>query len=428
MPLKINPITGEFDLVMSPGVGTATTQIDGDAGSLTPTAAGVVTLAGGVGLSTTAAVNTLTTDLDIPVIVAHGGTGNLTLTDGSILVGNGVNAVEMIGPLTDGQLLIGDTAGVSPVASTLTQGLGLDITNSPGAITLKVDSNVATRFDGDTGLAAPAANIINFVGGVGVTTVAAGNEITFTAAGGVAIDFATDAGNATPAANILTIAGGTGLSTSGAGSTVTVTLDNPVAVTLGGTGLATTTINQLLYSSAADTIAGLATANKAVITTGATGTPVATALATDGQLIIGSTAGVPAAATLTAGAGILVTNAGNSITIDATGATLWSVVTGATQAVSVNNAYIANRATAITFTLPATAAVGEFFKVTNIGVGLPIIAQNAGQSINFTNTTTTVGVGGSLTALDEFVSIDIVCVVANTTFNVLSSTGNFTIV
>ena len=59
----------------------------------------------------------------------------------------------------------------------------------------------------------------------------------------------------------------------------------------------TTTINQLLYSSANNIVAGLATANRAVITTGATGTPVATALATDGQLIIGSTAGAPAAST-----------------------------------------------------------------------------------------------------------------------------------
>lgn len=46
-----------------------------------------------------------------------------------------------------------------------------------------------------------------------------------------------------------------------------------IAVTSGGTGLATTTINQLLYSSAADTIAGLATANNGLLVTSAAGVP-----------------------------------------------------------------------------------------------------------------------------------------------------------
>lgn len=89
---------------------------------------------------------------------------------------------------------------------------------------------------------------------------------------------------------------------------------------------ATTTVSQLLYSSATNTVSGLATANRAVITTGSTGVPVATALATDGQLIIGSTAGAPAAATLTAGTGVTITNASNSITIAASGGGSGSIV------------------------------------------------------------------------------------------------------
>ncbi len=47
----------------------------------------------------------------------------------------------------------------------------------------------------------------------------------------------------------------------------------PVPVTSGGTGLTSTTINQILYSSAANTIAGLATANYGVLVTSATGVP-----------------------------------------------------------------------------------------------------------------------------------------------------------
>ena len=81
----------------------------------------------------------------------------------------------------------------------------------------------------------------------------------------------------------------------------------------------TTTINQILYSSSANVVGGLATANNGVLTTGATGIPVITALSSNGQLIIGSGSGAPAAATLTAGAGVSITNGANSITIAANG-------------------------------------------------------------------------------------------------------------
>lgn len=90
----------------------------------------------------------------------------------------------------------------------------------------------------------------------------------------------------------------------------------------------TTTINQLLYSSSNNVVAGLAAGNKSVLTSGATGIPVWTALATDGQLIIGSTAGVPAAATLTAGTGITITNGSNSISIAANGSVIGQTITG----------------------------------------------------------------------------------------------------
>ena len=79
----------------------------------------------------------------------------------------------------------------------------------------------------------------------------------------------------------------------------------------------TTTINQILFSSAANTVTGLATANNGVLTTGTTGIPVITALSANGQLIIGSGSGAPIAATLSAGAGITITNSANSITIAA---------------------------------------------------------------------------------------------------------------
>jgi len=90
----------------------------------------------------------------------------------------------------------------------------------------------------------------------------------------------------------------------------------------------TTTINQILYSSSSNVVAGLATANQGVLTTGTTGIPVITSLAGNGELIIGSTAGAPAAATLTAGTGISITNGSNSISIAVNGSVVGETITG----------------------------------------------------------------------------------------------------
>jgi hypothetical protein len=107
----------------------------------------------------------------------------------------------------------------------------------------------------------------------------------------------------------------------------------------------------------------------------------------------------------------------------------WIDVTAATQAMAVNTGYTANRASLITFTLPATAAYGSVMRIAGKGTGLYTIAQNAGQSIHFVNNgpiSTTVGVGGSLSSIDQYGSIELLCSIANTDFTVLSMNGNFT--
>src|SRR3990167_3563344 len=129
---------------------------------------------------------------------------------------------------------------------------------------------------------------------------------------------------------------------------IQIGLVDPLAVTRGGTGLSTIAINQLLYASALDTIAGLTTANSGLLVTGATGIPsiatdIPTAVTigtayiyrvggtdvaiadggtgvgswTNGQLLIGNTTGNTAAlATLTGTANqITVTNGSSSITL-----------------------------------------------------------------------------------------------------------------
>lgn len=56
---------------------------------------------------------------------------------------------------------------------------------------------------------------------------------------------------------------------------------------------ATTTINQILYSSATNTIAGLATANNGVLITSATGVPSVLAAGTTGQVLTATTGSPP---------------------------------------------------------------------------------------------------------------------------------------
>lgn len=135
-------------------------------------------------------------------------------------------------------------------------------------------------------------------------------------------------------------------------------------------------------------------------------------------------------ATITAGTGIAVTPGANTITIASTaGGFAWNVITGATQTLAVQNGYISNRAGLVTYTLPATAAVGDMIRVTLINAaGSWTIAQNAGQTIKISGGDTTVGVGGSLSSTANGDTIELLCTVANTNFIVLSVVGNLTVV
>lgn len=103
-------------------------------------------------------------------------------------------------------------------------------------------------------------------------------------------------------------------------------------------------------------------------------------------------------------------------------------VTGATQAMAVNRSYSANRATAVAFTLPVTAIVGDEVAITGIGNGGWTLAQNANQYINIISATTTVGVGGSLASTNKFDSVRLVCTTTNNGWNVISMMGNITYV
>lgn len=151
---------------------------------------------------------------------------------------------------------------------------------------------------------------------------------------------------------------------------------------------------------------------------------------TDGQLLIGnSTGNTLTKATLTAGAGISIANSGGSVTISASAVgPSWTVVTGTSQALAVNNNYIANNAGLITMTLPATATVGDTIKIVGKGAGKFRVAQNAGQKIEYGQQTTTTGITGRIDAEDAKDTIEIVCTETDVEFTMVNSIGNLTVV
>lgn len=225
---------------------------------------------------------------------------------------------------------------------------------------------------------------------------------------------------------LIGVTGGTPiLGTLTAGTNVSI-VNAAGSITINATGRGTVNSgNQFelaYYATTGTQISGLTTQNSSALVTDASGQPAWLSSLTNGQLIIGNTGGTPTAATLTAGSGISIANAGGSITISGTGGGYsWTEVTGTSQAMAVNNGYIANNAGLVTLTLPATASVGDTVTVQGKGAGLFRIAQNAGQTIHFGSRDTTTGAGGYLEATQRYDSVELLCITANTDWAVYTA-------
>lgn len=132
--------------------------------------------------------------------------------------------------------------------------------------------------------------------------------------------------------------------------------------------------------------------------------------------------------TLTGGTNVTLTQSGQDISIASSGGGIsWTNVTGTTQSAAINNGYIANNASLVTVTLPSTAVVGSIIEVAGSGAGGWRIAQNASQIINFGVSATTSGTGGRLDSVNRYDAVRLICIVADTTWSVISSQGNVTI-
>jgi len=206
--------------------------------------------------------------------------------------------------------------------------------------------------------------------------------------------------------------GGPNIATSGAGNTVTVGFTGTLPVASGGTGDTSLTTHGVLIGEGTSAVA-------------------VTAVGSNGQVLIGATAADPAFATLTSTGGtITFTTGANTLNLEAdSGGLVWTVITGASQALVKSNGYFANNAGTISFSLPGTAAVGDTFTVAGMNNATGwTITQAAGQTMHFGTYNTTTGVSGSLSSTAIYDTIRFVCNIANTDFVVVQSIGNITVV
>ena len=97
------------------------------------------------------------------------------------------------------------------------------------------------------------------------------------------------------------------------------------------------------------------------------------------------------------------------------------VVTSGTQAMVTETIYIANFGTLVTFTLPATSAIGDLISIIGKGAGGWKIAQTAGQQIFISPNNTTLGVTGSLSSSFQYDSLNLICITANTVWSVFGA-------
>ena len=360
---------------------------------------------------TSAGVITLNNDLD----VSEGGTGVSTMLIHGLLVG--ADAADVVSLAVGGAntALLG-AAGADPAwgsvpnatltnsSVTLSDGNNITVTGSP----LSLGGTASFNLTGTTDHGLQLGNATGSLTSLGVGTT---NQVLLGATGSDptwgAVDLTTDitgilpiANGGTNASSMATTYGvnyfdGTRLVTTAVGTSGTI-----LTGVTGGAPTWTTTS----YPSTVATGDIIAATNTNVITT------IAGTTAADGYVLTGN------------GSGVLPSWQAVSA------AFTWTEVTGATVSLAGNAGYVMNRGTAITATLPAACEFGKTIRISGKGDGLTVIAQNASQMIHFSSSTTTTGVGGSLTATNKRDNIELLCVVADLEFEVCSSIGNWTLV
>lgn len=264
---------------------------------------------------------------------------------------------------------------------------------------------------------------------------AAGNLNTLTGDSGGAIS---------PSAGNITLAGTANqMTTVGSGSTITFSLIGPYTP-------ATYTAHGVLIGEGTSSIAATAAGTTGQVLIGATGADpafgalgvnsgltahgvllgeansaiVAAAAGTNGQVFLGSTGADPAFGTLTTSTGVAFTPGAHSLAINLQqgGYAINAASTGV--ALVAQNSYTVTQAAQTSFSLPATAAVGDRFVIASATGNTSgwIITQGASQEIWAGTSHTTNGATGTLAGAIH-TSVEIMCVVANNEYIIVGGSG-----
>lgn len=312
--------------------------------------------------------------------------------------------------LTTGKLIQGSNVTISDGASPTIASTGVNLVLAAGSGTVLIGGSEVTTAANSQTLSSKTLTTPTIASFANAThdhsNAAGGGQLT-----------ATTALNATGTpSNTTFLRGDNTWSTPAGGGTVT-SVSVVSANGLAGSVATSTTTPAITLST---TITGILKGNGIAISAATSGTDYAPA--TSGSSILyGNGSGGFSNATV--GSGLAFAGG----TLSAT-AVAWSNVTGTTQAAAVNNGYITNNAGLVTVTLPSTAAVGSIVEVAGSGAGGWRLAQNASQLVNFGVLVTTTGTGGRLDSVNRYDAVRLICIVANTTWSVISSQGNISVV
>ena len=187
-------------------------------------------------------------------------------------------------------------------------------------------------------------------------------------------------------------------------------------------------VSTLLYASSSNTVSGLATTNRAALSTNSTGIPIWLPLL-DGQFVVGSSAGSPVSANLSPGTGISITNGSNTISVASNGRDPWIDQTTASVTMSVNTGYTSDAgASLVTFLLPASGVIGDWLEINGKGSAGWTISQQALQTIIQNASATTPGITSSLSSTNQYDCVRLRCIINSTTWVVASVVGTLTFV
>lgn len=103
----------------------------------------------------------------------------------------------------------------------------------------------------------------------------------------------------------------------------------------------------------------------------------------------------------------------------------WNVITEPATMIS-NNGYISNSSSRLQITLPETASVGDIVRITGMGEGGWKLVQHTDQQIHFLSKNTIRGITGYIQSTHYRDSVELICVIENTDFNIISSVGTIT--